>query len=106
MRVRGIYRVLFGSAIGLSGMVLAAPVSPLTAGASSTVTVYAPATLGVVSPTTGPTAAAPGQRAQRPPWLPRSWKTSTGPVATTAARPTSIKSSSRRTKGCASATAT
>jgi len=61
MRVRGIYRVLFGSAIGLSGMVLAAPVSPLTAGASSTVTVYAPATLGVVSPTTGPTAAAPGQ---------------------------------------------
>ena len=58
MRVNGMHRLLFGAAIGLSGMALAAPASTLGASAASTVTVYAPATLGVVSPTTGPTAGA------------------------------------------------
>jgi hypothetical protein len=63
MRVNGMHRLLFGAAIGLTGMALAAPASTLDAGASSTVTVYAPATLGVVSPTTGPTAGAPSPSA-------------------------------------------
>jgi hypothetical protein len=72
MRVNGMHRLLFGAAIGLTGMALAAPASTLGAGASSTVTVYAPATLGVVSPTTGSTAGAPNpsathsQRGARP----------------------------------------
>src|SRR5579862_4326274 len=50
-------RVLVGTVIGLTGLAMAAPLPSVAAGASSTVRVYAPATLGIVAPTTGPTAA-------------------------------------------------
>jgi hypothetical protein len=55
-------RVLIGTVMGLTCVGLAAPLSSVGAGATSTVTVYAPATVGVVAPTTGPTAPA-GQTA-------------------------------------------
>ena len=63
MRVSGMHRVLFGAVIGVTGMALAVPASTLGAGAASTVKVYAPATVGIVAPTTGPTAGALGQTA-------------------------------------------
>ncbi|MGA7989100.1 MAG: hypothetical protein WCB51_11960 [Candidatus Dormiibacterota bacterium] len=63
MGATNLRRVLFGTVIGLTGMALAAPFSSVGAGAASSVTVYAPATVGVVAPTTGPTAAPAGQTA-------------------------------------------
>ncbi len=63
MRVSGMHRILFGAVIGVTGMALAVPVSTLGAGAASTVKVYAPGTVGIVAPTTGPTAGALGQTA-------------------------------------------
>jgi hypothetical protein len=54
-------RVLIGVVAGIAGMGLAAPFSTLGAGAASTTMVYAPATLGVVAPTTGPAGQAPAQ---------------------------------------------
>ncbi len=50
-------RVFYGAVIGMTGMAFAAPFSS-AARAAAPVTVYAPATVGVVAPTTGPTAAA------------------------------------------------
>jgi len=86
MRVSGMRRLLFGAVIGATGVALAVPVSTVGAGAASTVTVYAPATVGIVAPTTGPTAGALGhtakhsQRGARA--LPRG--TSNSPAATAA----------------------
>ena len=57
MGVHTMRRVFYGAVIGMTGMALAAPFSS-AAGATSTVRVYAPAAVGVVAPTTGPTAAA------------------------------------------------
>jgi hypothetical protein len=61
MGVTSMRRVLFGAVVGVTGMAMAAPFSSLGAGAASATTIYAPAKLGIVSPTTGPTAAAKGQ---------------------------------------------
>ena len=63
MRVSGMHRLLFGAVIGVTGMALAVPASTLGAGAASTVKVYAPGTVGIVAPTTGPTAGSLGQTA-------------------------------------------
>ncbi len=67
MGVSNVRRVLLGTVMGLTGIALAAPLSSVGAGAASTVTVYAPATVGVVAPTTGPAAAAAGQTAVHTP---------------------------------------
>ena len=56
MGVNAMRRIFYGAVIGMTGMALAAPFSSVGAGAASTVTVYAPATVGVVAPTTGPSA--------------------------------------------------
>ena len=124
-------RVLFGTVIGLTGMALAAPLSSVGAGAASTVTVYAPATVGVVAPTTGPTAAPAGQTVTQTRRGARSASAVTNSAAAAALatasgatnavvvvraeqlqrvssndsrRPISTRSSSRRTRGSASAT--
>jgi hypothetical protein len=52
-----------GAVVAAMAVALAAPTVTLGASAASTVTVYAPATLGVVAPTTGPTAATTSQTA-------------------------------------------